>query len=98
MKIFEFKIKAKPFQYTTIDDAIRAAQLVQNKCLRYLQWLMFVDVGQPSIESAIRSSTSSKKRQGTAGHVGTPALDVENASRELTATEVGENLSQQVAS
>ena len=35
MLIYEFKIKAKPAQYSAIDEAIRAAQFIQNKCLRY---------------------------------------------------------------
>jgi len=35
MIVFEFKIKAKQAQYAAIDEAIRTAQFVQNKCLRY---------------------------------------------------------------
>ena len=35
MLIQEFKVKAKPFQFAAIDDAIRTAQFVQNKALRY---------------------------------------------------------------
>ena len=35
MLIYEFKVKAKPAQYSAIDEAIRAAQFIQNKCLRY---------------------------------------------------------------
>lgn len=34
MLIQEFKVKAKPLQFAAIDDAIRTAQFVQNKCLR----------------------------------------------------------------
>jgi putative transposase len=34
MLIQEFKVKAKPLQLAAIDDAIRTAQFVQNKCLR----------------------------------------------------------------
>ncbi|MBE9041976.1 transposase [Oscillatoriales cyanobacterium LEGE 11467] len=33
--IQEFKVKAKPFQFAAIDEAIRTAQFVQNKALRY---------------------------------------------------------------
>ncbi|NES02516.1 MAG: transposase, partial [Okeania sp. SIO2F4] len=35
MIIYEFKIKAKPEQYQSIDEAIKTSQFVQNKCLRY---------------------------------------------------------------
>ena len=35
MLIQEFKVKAKPIQLAAIDDAIRTAQFVQNKALRY---------------------------------------------------------------
>jgi putative transposase len=35
MRVFEFKVKAKPAQYTAIDEAIRTAQFIQHKCLRY---------------------------------------------------------------
>lgn len=35
MLIQEFKVKAKPLQLAAIDDAIRTAQFVQNKALRY---------------------------------------------------------------
>ncbi|EDX72611.1 transposase, IS605 family [Coleofasciculus chthonoplastes PCC 7420] len=35
MIVFEFKVKAKPTQYAAIDEAIRTAQFVRNKCLRY---------------------------------------------------------------
>jgi len=35
MIVFEFKVKAKPAQYAAIDEAIRTAQFVRNKCLRY---------------------------------------------------------------
>ncbi len=35
MIIYEFKVKAKPDQYQTINEAIRTSQFIQNKCLRY---------------------------------------------------------------
>lgn len=35
MRVYEFKLKAKPHQYRAIDEAIRTAQFVRNKCLRY---------------------------------------------------------------
>jgi putative transposase len=35
MRVLEFKIKGKKEQYRQIDDAIRTAQFVQNKALRY---------------------------------------------------------------
>ena len=34
MLVQEFKVKAKPLQFAAIDEAIRAAQFVQNKALR----------------------------------------------------------------
>ncbi len=44
MIVFEFKIKAKQAQYAAIDEAIRTAQFVQNKCLRY--WMDNQGVGK----------------------------------------------------
>ena len=35
MIIYEFKVKGKDRQYRAIDEAIRASQFIQNKCLRY---------------------------------------------------------------
>ncbi len=35
MIVYEFKIKAKPSQYAAIDEAIRTAQFIRNKCLCY---------------------------------------------------------------
>ncbi|ERT08915.1 transposase, IS605 OrfB family [Lyngbya aestuarii BL J] len=35
MLVLEFKVRAKKHQYTAIDEAIRTAQFVQNKCLRF---------------------------------------------------------------
>jgi putative transposase len=35
MFALEFKVRAKPKQYQAIDEAIRTAQFIQNKCLRY---------------------------------------------------------------
>ncbi len=35
MLVLEFKVRAKKHQYTAIDRAIRTAQFVQNKCLRF---------------------------------------------------------------
>jgi putative transposase len=35
MHVLEFKLKGKPAQYQAIDEAIRTAQFVRNKCLRY---------------------------------------------------------------
>jgi putative transposase len=35
MLVLEFKVRAKKHQYTAIDAAIRTAQFVQNKCLRF---------------------------------------------------------------
>ncbi|GET43956.1 transposase, IS605 OrfB family protein [Microseira wollei NIES-4236] len=35
MLVLEYKVKAKPNQYQAIEEAIRTAQFVRNKCLRY---------------------------------------------------------------
>ena len=35
MIILEFKVKAKPVQYSAIDEAIRTTQFIRNKCLRF---------------------------------------------------------------
>ena len=35
MFVLEYKVKAKPSQYQAINESIRTAQFVQNKCLRY---------------------------------------------------------------
>lgn len=35
MIVLEYKVKAKPYQYKAIDDAIRTVQFIRNKCLRY---------------------------------------------------------------
>ena len=35
MIVYEFKVKGKPKQYQSIDEAIRTSQFIQNKCLRY---------------------------------------------------------------
>ena len=35
MIVFEFKLKGKDKQYQAIDESIRTAQFVRNKCLRY---------------------------------------------------------------
>jgi putative transposase len=35
MLVLEYKIKAKPYQETKINEAIRTVQFVRNKCLRY---------------------------------------------------------------
>jgi putative transposase len=37
MLVLEFKVRAKKHQYTAIDESIRTAQFIQNKCLRF--WL-----------------------------------------------------------
>ncbi|MEH2296129.1 RNA-guided endonuclease InsQ/TnpB family protein [Nostoc sp.] len=44
MIIYEFKVKGKNKQYSAIDDAIRASQFIQNKCLRY--WMENIGVGK----------------------------------------------------
>ena len=35
MFVLEFKVRAKETQYYSIDEAIRTAQFIRNKCLRF---------------------------------------------------------------
>ena len=44
MIIYEFKVKTKPAQGRAIDEAIRTAQFIQNKCLRY--WMENIGVSK----------------------------------------------------
>ncbi len=52
MLVFEFKVRAKKHQYTAIDEAIRTAQFVQNKCLRY--WMDNEKVGRYDLNKYCR--------------------------------------------
>jgi putative transposase len=47
MIVLEFKAKGKTTQYTAIDEAIRTAQFVRNKCIRY--WMDNTGVGQKEL-------------------------------------------------
>jgi putative transposase len=47
MFVLEFKCYAKESQYQSIDEAIRTAQFVRNKCVRY--WMDNSNVGQKGI-------------------------------------------------
>ncbi|HLP87046.1 MAG TPA: transposase, partial [Nostocaceae cyanobacterium] len=47
MIVLEFKVKGKETQYAAIDDAIRTAQFVRNKCIRF--WMDNRDVGQKEL-------------------------------------------------
>ncbi|EDX77102.1 transposase, IS605 family [Coleofasciculus chthonoplastes PCC 7420] len=47
MLVFEFKAKGKTTQYSAIDEAIRTAQFVRNKCIRY--WMDNKNVGQKDL-------------------------------------------------
>jgi Transposase and inactivated derivatives len=47
MIVLEFKAKGKTTQYTAIDEAIRTAQFVRNKCIRY--WMDNRGVGQKEL-------------------------------------------------
>ena len=47
MFVREFKAKGKPNQYAAIDEAIRTAQFVRNKCVRY--WIDNRSVGQKEL-------------------------------------------------
>jgi putative transposase len=47
MIVLEFKAKGKTAQYSAIDEAIRTAQFVRNKCIRY--WMDNRGVGQKEL-------------------------------------------------
>jgi putative transposase len=47
MIVFEFKAKGKTTQYKAIDEAIRTAQFVRNKCLRF--WMDNHGVGHKEL-------------------------------------------------
>ncbi len=47
MIVLEFKAQGKTTQYTAIDEAIRTAQFVRNKCVRY--WMDNRGVGQKDL-------------------------------------------------
>ena len=47
MFVLEFKAKGRPNQYVAIDEAIRAAQFVRNKCIRF--WIDNQGVGQKEL-------------------------------------------------
>ncbi|MEO1673219.1 MAG: RNA-guided endonuclease TnpB family protein, partial [Cyanobacteria bacterium J06631_2] len=44
MLVLEMKIHAKPAQYQAMDEAIRTAQFIRNKALRY--WIDNKGVGK----------------------------------------------------
>ncbi len=52
MLVLEFKVRAKTEQYKAIDEAIRTAQFVQNKCLRY--WMDNSGVGRYDLNKYCR--------------------------------------------
>ena len=47
MLVLEFKAKGKTTQYSAIDKAIRTAQFIRNKCVRF--WMDNRDVGQKEL-------------------------------------------------
>jgi putative transposase len=47
MIVLEFKAKGKTSQYAAIDEAIKTAQFVRNKCIRY--WMHNRGVGQKKL-------------------------------------------------
>ena len=47
MIVLEFKVKGKTTQYAAIDEAIRTAQFVRNKCIRY--WMDNRGIGQKEL-------------------------------------------------
>ena len=53
MLVLEFKVRAKKQQYQALDEAIRTAQFVQNKCLRY--WMENQGVGRYDLNKYCRT-------------------------------------------
>ncbi|WP_246199543.1 hypothetical protein [Sodalinema gerasimenkoae] len=53
MLVLEFKIKGKPHQYAAIDEAIRTAQFVRNKALRY--WFEDTESGEKPLSRQVNS-------------------------------------------
>jgi putative transposase len=47
MIVLEYKAKGKTTQYTAIDEAIRSAQFVRNRCIRF--WMDNRGVGQKEL-------------------------------------------------
>jgi putative transposase len=47
MIVLEFKVKGKTTQYAAIDEAIRTAQFLRNKCVRF--WMDNRGVGQKEL-------------------------------------------------
>ncbi|MBD2196718.1 MULTISPECIES: RNA-guided endonuclease InsQ/TnpB family protein [Calothrix] len=59
MIVFEFKAKGKTTQYAAIDEAIKTAQFVRNKCIRF--WMDNPGVGQKDLyryNTALRAEYS----------------------------------------
>ncbi len=59
MIVLEFKGQGKTTQYAAIDEAIRTAQFVRNKCVRY--WMDNRGVGQKELyryNTALRAEFS----------------------------------------
>ena len=59
MIVLEFKVKGKTTQYAAIDEAIRTAQFVRNKCIRY--WMDNRGIGQKELyryNTALRAEFS----------------------------------------
>ena len=59
MRVLEFKAQGKITQYAAIDDAIRTAQFVRNRCIRY--WMDNRGVGQKELyryNTALRAEFS----------------------------------------
>lgn len=47
MRVLEFKVKGKQYQFQAIDEAIKTAQFVRNKCIRF--WMNNRGVGQKEL-------------------------------------------------
>jgi putative transposase len=75
MLVLEFKAKGKTTQYAAIDEAIRTAQFVRNKCIRY--WMDNRGVGQKELyrlSKALREEFSFAKALNSSACQGRIAL------------------------
>ncbi|MDY6783313.1 MAG: transposase [Cyanobacteriota bacterium] len=60
MIVLEFKTKGKTSQYAAVDEAIRTAQFVRNKCIRY--WMDSREIGR-SLQGAEPASAHSPSQK-----------------------------------
>ncbi|MFM2027473.1 MAG: hypothetical protein RLZZ339_2190 [Cyanobacteriota bacterium] len=80
MFVLEFKVEAKLKQYQAIDDAIRTAQFIRNKCLRY--WMDNKGVNKYDLSAYCRVLAHDFKFAGQLNSQARQASDVRRCSVE----------------